>query len=144
MTEIHKKTVVPYTAEQMYALVNNIEAYPEFLPWCTNAEILKPGEFKLTARVALETGKIKQSFITENTMQPGRSIEMNLIKGPFKYLRGHWQFNPDNNDQSTVSLFMKFEFKNKLLKLALNNAFNKIMGSLVSSFINRAETIYGK
>ena len=128
----------------MYALVNNIEAYPEFLPWCKNAEILKPGEYKLTARVALETGKIKQSFMTENTMQPGRSIEMNLIRGPFKHLKGHWQFNPEDKDQSTVSLDMEFEFKNKLLKLALNSAFNKIMESLVSSFINRAEAIYGR
>jgi ribosome-associated toxin RatA of RatAB toxin-antitoxin module len=144
LTEIHKKTVVPYTADEMYALVNDIEAYPTFLPWCTNAQVLNTNDYHLTASIALKAGKIKQAFTTENTMQPGRSIKMQLVKGPFKYLNGHWQFDPDNANSSTISLDMDFEFKNKLLKLALSSTFNKIMGSLVMSFIKRAQAVYGK
>ena len=144
MTEIHKKTEVPYSSDEMYSLVNNIEAYPEFLPWCTDANVSNANEHQLTASVALEAGKIKQTFTTENTMQPGKFIKMQLVKGPFKYLHGFWQFQPINNHASTVSLDMEFEFKNKLLKLALNTTFNKIMDSLVSSFIKRAEDVYGK
>lgn len=144
LTEIHKKTVVPYTADEMYALVNDIEAYPDFLPWCTNAQVLNSNDHKLTATVALETGKIKQTFTTENTMQPGRSIQMKLVKGPFKQLRGRWQFEPDNTNLSTISLDMNFEFKNKLLKLVLNSTFHRIMNTLVESFVKRAQEVYGK
>jgi len=144
LTEIHKKTVVPYTADEMYALVNDIEAYPDFLPWCTNAQVLNTNNYHLTASVAMEIGKIKQTFTTENTMQPGLSIQMKLVKGPFKQLYGHWQFEPDGTQSSTISLDMDFEFKNKLLKLALNSTFNKIMGSLVTSFVKRAQVVYGK
>ncbi len=144
MTEIHKKTVVPYTADEMYALVNDIEAYPTFLPWCTNAQVLNTNDYHLTASIALKAGKIKQAFTTENTMQPGRSIKMQLVKGPFKYLHGHWQFEPEGTQSSTISLDMDFEFKNKLLKLALSNTFNKIMESLVASFIKRAQEVYGQ
>ena len=144
MTEIHKKAAVPYAADEMYALVNNIEAYPEFLPWCRAARVLNSDPHRLTASVDLEIGKIKQTFTTENTMQPGCSIKMQLVEGPFKHLQGHWQFEPDNTDSSTVSLDMNFEFKNKLLKLALNNTFSKVMESLMASFIKRAQEVYGQ
>ena len=144
MTEIHKKTVVPYSADEMYALVNNIEAYPDFLSWCTTAQILHTSDHKLTATIGLKAGKIKQTFTTENTMRPGRSIKMQLVKGPFKYLHGHWQFEPEGAQSSTISLDMDFEFKNKLLKLALSNTFNKIMESLVTSYIKHAQEVYGQ
>lgn len=144
LVEIHKSAVVPYSADEMYALVNDIESYPVFLPWCSAAEVLNRGPRQLTASVSLEAGKIKQSFTTKNTMQPGRSIDMRLIKGPFKHLTGSWKFGPLNENSCTVSLDMNFEFKNKLLKLALSSTFNKIMKTLVESFTRRAEAIYGR
>jgi len=128
----------------MYALVNDIESYPDFLHWCKHAEILYAANTHLRATIAIETGKIKQSFTTENRMQPGRSISMQLVEGPFKYLSGHWQFEPQINQSCKISLNIQFEFKNKLLKLALNKAFNYIMASLVESFSQRACEIYGR
>ena len=144
MVEIHKKAVVPYSADEMYALVNDIGSYPAFLPWCKGAQVLNQEPRQLTASISLEAGKIKQSFTTKNTMQPGRSIEMCLIKGPFKHLTGCWKFRPMDEKSCTVSLDMNFEFKNKLLKLALNSTFNKIMETLVESFTRRAEAVYGR
>ena len=143
MSAIHKSTVVPYSADEMYTLVNDIESYPDFFHWCKHAQILFATDTHLQATIAIETGKIKQAFTTENHMQPGRSINMQLVEGPFKYLNGKWQFEPQINRSCKVTLDIQFEFKNKLLKLALNKTFNYIMDSLVESFRKRARDIYG-
>ena len=144
MTAIHKSTLVPYSADEMYALVNDIESYPDFLHWCKRTKILHATDTHLQATIAIEAGKIKQSFTTENQMQPGRSINMQLVEGPFKYLSGNWKFEPQTDNSCKISLNIQFEFKNKLLKLALNKTFNYIMDSLVGSFSQRAREIYGK
>ena len=143
MVAIHKSTFVSYSAEEMYALVNDIESYPEFLRWCRGAEVHNSSDTALTATVALEVGKIKQSFSTENSMRPGREINMRLLEGPFSFLRGTWRFEPIGDKACTVRLNIEFEFKNKLLKLALNKTFNHIMESMVDSFIRRANEVYG-
>jgi ribosome-associated toxin RatA of RatAB toxin-antitoxin module len=141
---IHKNTVVPYSAGEIYALVNDIEAYPDFLPWCRAALVHEKTDTRLLATVALEAGKIRQSFTTENTMQPERAIDMRLVEGPFKFLSGHWRFDPRSEQSCAIILDIEFEFKNKLLKLALSSTFNRIMDSLVESFTRRAGEIYGK
>ena len=128
----------------MYALVNNIEAYPDFLSWCKTAQVADKSETHLQATIAVEVGKIKQSFSTGNTMQPGRSINMQLVEGPFKFLSGCWRFEPQTNQSCQIRLVIEFEFKNKLLKLALSHTFNRIMESMVDAFTRRAVEIYGK
>ena len=142
MTRINKKAVVKFSANQMYKLVNDIEAYPSFLPWCTDANIINDSKDSLTASVSISIGRIKKIFTTLNTMQQDISIDMKLIKGPFKKLNGSWEFENNNNGGSTVSLVMEFEFKNKLLKYTLGGAFKKITDSLVDAFISRANDIY--
>ncbi len=144
MGNISKTAVVPYTAEQMYELVNDIEAYPDFLPWCTDASVYNRTVTALTASVSLATGRIKQTFTTENTMQVGRRIDVRLVSGPFSYLNGSWRFEPVGNGLCRIDLDMNFEFRNKLLKLTLNPFFNQFMNSLVSSFVDRAGKIHGK
>ncbi|MFT5427038.1 MAG: ribosome-associated toxin RatA of RatAB toxin-antitoxin module [Gammaproteobacteria bacterium] len=143
MTEIIKTTVVPYTPEEMYVLVNDIESYPIFLPWCAAAKILSQQEERLTAKLSLALGKIKQSFTTENIMQDGSKIEMRLIEGPFKHLSGYWKFNQEDEQSCQIQLHMHFEFKNKIIKHTLGKAFYKVMDSLVESFVQRAQQIYG-
>ncbi|MCK5668228.1 MAG: type II toxin-antitoxin system RatA family toxin [Gammaproteobacteria bacterium] len=143
MTEISKTTVVPYTPEEMYVLVNDIESYPAFLPWCSAAKILTQQEESLTATLSLALGKIKQSFTTENTMQDGSRIEIQLIEGPFKHLSGYWKFNPEDEQSCHIQLHMDFEFKNKIIKHTLGKAFYKVMDSLVESFAQRAQQVYG-
>ncbi len=143
MGNINKSAVVSYSAEQMYSLVNDIESYPEFLPWCTSAAIYDRTDTRLTASVSLATGKIKQTFTTENTMQPGRQIDVKLISGPFSHLNGRWKFDNVGDNLCQIDLHMDFEFRNRLLKLALGLVFNQFMSRLVSSFVDRANTVYG-
>ncbi len=143
MAVIEKSAVVPFSSEQMYALVNDVEAYPDYLPWCSAAKVLERDEDRLRASISLAVGKIRQSFTTENTMQPGRRIELRLLSGPFKHLNGHWQFEAAGERSCRISLQMHFEFESRLLKLALNKIFNRIMHSLIAAFTQRAEQLYG-
>ncbi|MEX2524199.1 MAG: type II toxin-antitoxin system RatA family toxin [Gammaproteobacteria bacterium] len=140
---IKKSAVVPYHAEQMYDLVNDIESYPEFLPWCSEARVLEHGENRLKALVSMASGSIRQSFSTENTMEPGRRIDVHLLSGPFKYLDGYWLFEPLEDERCRISLEMHFEFKNKILKLTLDKVFRRIVDSLVGAFSERARQVYG-
>ena len=128
----------------MFALVNYIESYPDFLPWCSGTRVHEKNSDSLTATLSISVGKIKQSFTTENTMQPGTSISMKLVKGPFSEMIGYWQFHDDTNGGCSVSLDMKFEFKNKLIKHTLGTTFKKITDSLVDAFVERARVVYGK
>ena len=142
MARINKKTNVKFSANQMYSLVNDIETYPDFLPWCTDANIISSDEATLTASISISVGRRKKIFTTLNTMREGISINMILIQGPFKELNGQWIFQDNSEGGSTVSLEMQFEFKNKLLKYTFGTAFKKIIDSLVDVFIERANVIY--
>lgn len=143
MTKIKKQASVTYSAKQMYALVNDIKNYPEFLPWCTKTNILQQNGDSLTASVSISMGKLKQSFTTRNVMKADDSIYMKLVEGPFKELTGHWQFHDDDSGKCHVSLDMQFEFKNKIVKHAFGAAFKKITDSMVDAFIERAHIVYG-
>jgi len=143
MTEISKTTVVPYTSDEMYVLVNDIESYPIFLPWCTEAKILSQQDDNLTAKLSLALGKIKQSFTTENTMQDGSRIDMKLIEGPFKHLSGYWRFILEDDHSCHIHLHMNYEFKSKIIKHTLGKAFYIVIDTLVDSFVQRAQQIYG-
>ncbi len=142
MTTIHQSTEVPYTAEQMYALVNDVESYPDYLPWCTQAKILQPGTHTLTATISLQSGKIKQSFTTANIMKPGALIELKLVKGPFKSFSGSWCFENLGESRSRVTIDISFQFKNRILKLAMNSIFSRIINSLIGAFSERAKQLY--
>jgi len=141
---IEKSAVVPYSADEMYALVNDIESYPRFLPWCTEARILEPGEREQTASVSLASGPVRQTFTTRNTMQPGRRIDVRLLSGPFSRLNGRWEFDPQGERDCRIAFRMEFEFKNRLLRLSLQKVFHLIVNSLVESFTRRAEQLHGR
>jgi ribosome-associated toxin RatA of RatAB toxin-antitoxin module len=143
MTTIHKSALVRYSAEQMYELVNDVESYPEFLPWCASARVIWQNNDRLKATIALSIGKVKQAFTTENLMEEGRRIEMNLVEGPFKYLQGTWRFQPLGAGGCEVSLHLDFEFATMLLGLAFGRAFNQVASSLVDAFCQRATQRYG-
>ncbi|MEQ8289844.1 MAG: type II toxin-antitoxin system RatA family toxin [Gammaproteobacteria bacterium] len=144
MARIHKQEHVPYSADEMFALVNDIEAYPDFLPWCTSTNVIEHHGDSLVASVSLAVGKIRQTFTTANQMQGNESIVMRLVEGPFKQLSGHWQFKSTGEGSCMVSLDMQFEFKNRLVKHTLGHAFHKITDSLVDAFIGRAQSVYGQ
>jgi len=145
MTTITRNSLVMYTPEQMYDLVNDIEAYPSFLPRCRASKIISQSEEEVSASLDLAKGGIHHVFSTRNKLTPGKAIDIQLIDGPFQHLEGHWQFTMIGDNQGCrVQLDMDFEFSNRLISLALGPVFTQISGSLVDAFCKRADDIYGK
>ena len=128
----------------MYALVNDIAAYPEFLPWCKSSAILELSDSHLSAVLNIKKGMLQQQFSTRNTLTPDAAIDMQLIDGPFKHLEGHWKFGMIGDNQGCrVSLEMDLEFSNSILSTTLSPIFSQITGSMVDAFCKRAQEIYG-
>ena len=142
MAEIHQSAVVAFSARQMFALVNDITRYPEFLPWCAKAECLTQTLDVVRARLTVAKGGLHYTFTTDNHAQWSTQLEMRLVDGPFRRLHGIWQF-VDNPLGSKVSLDLEFEFANRILATALSPLFKVVTGSLVNSFKQRAEQLYG-
>lgn len=134
-----------YTPDQMFDLVNNVEAYPDFLPWCRGSQIISKSEDVICASLDIAKGGIHHQFSTRNHLEPGKSIRIELIDGPFRHLEGNWHFSPIGDNQGCrIQLDMDFEFSTRLLDLALGPVFTQISGSLVEAFCKRAQEIYGK
>lgn len=145
MTTLNRSALVPYSPAEMFALVDDIESYPKFLPWCRATEIHSRDTDEVYATIEIARGAIHKSFTTHNRMQKNKIIEMRLIKGPFHHLEGFWRFDPiGENEGCRVSLAMEFEFSNRLISLAFGPIFSEITASLVDSFCNRAKDCYGQ
>lgn len=145
MTVINRHALVPYSSEQMYELVDDINSYHQFLPWCSSSEELSRSDDEVKACIELAKGKVRKSFTTLNRVQKNKMIEMRLVNGPFKHLEGFWRFDALNGGKACkVSLDMEFEFSNKLLSMTVGPVFNTISNSLVDAFVKRAEEVYGK
>lgn len=142
MTSIIRSAFVPFTTAQMYDLVNDIEQYPQFLPWCPNAEVLSRTTEEIQATVHFAKGALAKSFTTVNRLLPHERVEMRLLKGPFRHLEGLWQFQSIADQGSRVTLNLSFEFNNKLLAFALGPFFQQMTSSMVESFTKRAHHIY--
>lgn len=143
MTSIVKSALVPYSANDMYKLVSDVESYPDFLPWCGGANIIERSEDMVTASVTIAYKGINKSFTTRNHLQPGKMIEMRLLDGPFKKLHGYWLFKELDDDASKISLDLEFEFSNKLIAMALGPVFESIANNFVDQFQKRAQAVYG-
>ena len=134
---------MPYSAEQMYDLVNDFQKYPDFLPWCAASKEISRSENEVEASLDIAHSGIHKSFTTRNRLQPGQLIEMHLVEGPFKYLNGVWRFEKLGDAGSKVGLDLEFEFSSKLLGMTFGPFFSKIASSLVDAFIQRAQKVYG-
>lgn len=142
MTKVERATFAPFSATQMFALVNDVEAYPDFLPWCETATILSDEPTRMQARLTVNKGRFRYSFTTANRIDPGRTIELGLVDGPFRKLHGTWRFE-DADGGCMVHFQIEFEFTNRLLGTALNAVFKPIADSLVDAFKRRAFVVYG-
>lgn len=142
MTIISKSALVSYTPEQMYKLVDDIEAYPAFLPWCGDATIIKRDKDTVEASLFISHSGLNKTFSTRNSNFPYEKIEMRLLDGPFKHLEGVWVFEPLGDAACKVSLNLDFEFSSKIIGLTLGPIFNKMANSLVDAFIQRADSVY--
>lgn len=143
MTVINRHALVPYTAAQMFALVEDIESYPDFLPWCTATRVLSRDLDEVRATIALSKSGVSKEFTTCNRNQPDKMIEIRLLEGPFKHLQGYWRFDPLGEEGCKISLDMEFEFASKMMSLVLGPVFSQIASSLVEAFEKRAVQVYG-
>ena len=144
MKHVYREALVPYSQEQMYSLVNNIKDYPQFLPWCKNAYIIKQNTNILEATLVLAKGGIHKSFTTKNILFPYENIKIELVNGPFKHLQGDWRFLPQKNNQVLVSVDLEFEFSSKLLTILFGPVFQEVAQTLAHAFITEADNRYGK
>jgi ribosome-associated toxin RatA of RatAB toxin-antitoxin module len=143
MAQVSRSALLMYSAQEMYQLVNNVDAYPEFLPGCTETQVLVGEPNLMRASIKVSKAGVGQMFVTENTLIPGHSIAMDLVEGPFKHLTGGWTFIELDEQACKVSLELEFEFSNSIIELAFGRVFHELVGSMVKSFSDRAKQVYG-
>jgi ribosome-associated toxin RatA of RatAB toxin-antitoxin module len=144
MALVEKTVLVAHSAEQMFNLVDRVEDYPHFLPWCGGASVAEQGGATVHATVHIDYHHLKQHFTTENTRTPPHRIDMTLQDGPFQHLDGSWQFIPLNDSACKIEFRLHYEFSSKLLEKLVGPVFHYIANSFVDAFIHRAEKIYSE
>lgn len=142
MALVEKSVLVPYSAEQMFALVDDVKNYPQFLPWCDGSSVTSVDGNTVHATVHINYHHVKQSFTTENMRQPPNYIDITLKDGPFRHLDGGWRFIPLSESACKIELQLRYEFSRKLLEKVFGPVFHYIANNLVEAFIHRAEKIY--
>lgn len=143
MPQIERSALVFYSAQQMFELVVDVPSYPKFLPGCSRAEVLTMDGACQTARLEVSKAGIGKSFTTRNILSPYDGLRMELVDGPFKFLRGGWQFIPLNEHACKVVLALEFEFSNKLIEFAFGKIFHELTSAMVQAFTDRAKIVYG-
>ncbi len=133
---------MPFAAQYMYDIVNDVSAYPDFLPWCGDAKILSSGEGYQEASVLMKKGPLNHWFSTSNKLTKNEKIDMRLLDGPFKKLQGAWVFQALDSESCKISLDLEFEFSNGLTSALLTPIFSQIANTMVDSFCTRAQEIY--
>ncbi|HUK05431.1 MAG TPA: type II toxin-antitoxin system RatA family toxin [Burkholderiales bacterium] len=140
MKRIARSAIVDCSAEAFYALVEDIEAYPAFLPWCAAAEVRERAPGRTVATLTLAAKGLRQSFTTENANQPGRSIAMRLLEGPFRRFAATWHFTPLAPHAAKVEFALEYEFSGRLVAGVLGPVFNRLADRTVDAFVRRAHS----
>jgi len=144
MALVEKSVLIEYSAAQMYALVENVASYPEFLPWCGGTEILDKQDNLTRAAIVIDFRGIKQRFSTQNRADPPNLIEMTLVDGPFRQLDGSWRFKALGNEACKIEFRLHYEFSSKLLEKIFGPVFHFIASTFVDAFVKRARQLYGE
>jgi ribosome-associated toxin RatA of RatAB toxin-antitoxin module len=142
MQTVTASALVAYSSQQMFDLVNNIEAYPQFMPGCVGARVLSRGDDWLEAELDLNKSGFNQSFTTRNQLTAPDLIHMQLVAGPFSRLEGYWRFKSLNESACKVEFELNFELQNRFLQMAAGKMFASISQQQVDAICRRAETIY--
>lgn len=143
MITIERSALVPFSAQQMYALVDDIEQYPQFMHGCIAAEELSRSGNELTGKLTLGKAGMRYSFTTRNLLTPGERMDMSLVEGPFRSFSATWHFKALTESACKVSLQMEFDWAGGLLGAAMGKLFQHSANSLVDELVNRAHKIYG-
>jgi ribosome-associated toxin RatA of RatAB toxin-antitoxin module len=142
MKRITRSAIVEHSAAQMYALVDDIEAYPRFLPWCSDARVeIADGKKRATLTVGLRG--LRQSFTTLNQNRPGQSIDMGLVEGPFRQFSAAWRFRALSAQACAIEFSLQYEFSSRALGKLLEPLFDDIANTMVDAFTRRADEVHG-
>ncbi len=142
MTTVQKSALVRFPAHIMFELVEDIDSYPKFLPWCSGSRIIRRSGDIVDAELEISRAGFNKSFATRNTILAPQEIRMSLLNGPFSHLEGVWTFTPLRSDASKISLDLEFEMSGKLASLAFGAIFNQICNTMVGAFSDRAKALY--
>lgn len=143
MAHVRKTAIVPFSDQQMFDLVRDVDRYKEFLPWCTDSALLSEEGNRICGRIDVERMGIRQSFSTCNICDEPRRMDIELREGPFRSLTGAWEFIALREDASKVILTLEFEFSGRLISAAFGTVFSHLANNLVDAFCKRAREVYG-
>ena len=143
-----EKRVLPWSPDQMFALVADVASYPDFLPWCDRAEVLEQHDDGMTARIGLHYMGVRHAFTTRNVQVPGRSVEVQLVDGPFSLLDGTWLFHPlgrpgSEAEACKIEFDLRYAFASPALEAVVSPVFDRVANTFVDSFVQRAEQVHG-
>jgi len=144
MKRITRSAIVEHSAGELYALVEAIETYPGFLPWCIEARVLERDSSFTKATITAGMGGVRQSFTTRNENQPGKAIDMSLVEGPFRQFAAAWRFGALAADACRIDFSLQYEFSSRALARLLEPLFERIADSMVDAFARRADEVYGR
>lgn len=142
MTTINRSALLPYDAHQLFALVCDIEAYPEFMDGCVGAQILSQEQNIVVAKLDLAKGGVRQSFSTRNLLEEPSRILLELVDGPFDSFSGCWHFRVLGDSACKISLDLEFTINNAVLGAAASRIFERVTNSLVDAISDRAKQVY--
>lgn len=146
MKTVHKSVLIWYSPQEMYALVTDVNQYPQFLPWCDHARVVDQDVSGMTAEVGIAFSGVRQTFTTRNLHTEPSRVDMRLVKGPFSSLDGQWNFHAlgDGSQRACkVELLLNYGFENAVLGKLVGPVFDKIAANLVDAFVKRAGQVYG-
>jgi ribosome-associated toxin RatA of RatAB toxin-antitoxin module len=144
MREIKHSALVAQPPRRLFDLINDIENYPSFIPWCSRAKVLSRSDREIVATIGVQRGPLQSEFTTRNELEPDTRILMHLVDGPFKMLEGEWLLTPIALNEGTgcrVQLTMKFAFKNALTAVLFEQKFAETASALMDAFVARARTL---
>jgi ribosome-associated toxin RatA of RatAB toxin-antitoxin module len=143
MQRVQKSVLVPYSAQQMFDLVDDVDQYPEFLPWCGGTEILATRANGKTARIHIDYHGVRAQFTTDNFNAPPESIVVTLKEGPFRTLNGEWTFHALAAQACKVQLVLAYQFATPVLEAVVGPVFGHIANTFIEAFVRRAEVTHG-
>ena len=143
MAMVEKSVLIGHSAARMYALVADVDAYPQFLPWCSGTEVRQLDAHRAAATLHVNYHGLRLHFTTENQMDEGALIDMTLVNGPFKHLDGFWRFVPLSEQACKIEFQLSYELSGKLVEKIAGPVFNHIANTLVEVFVKRAAVLYG-
>ncbi len=143
MAVVEKSVLIERSVTQMFELVDRVEDYPKFLPWCGGTELIERTEQKTVARIHINYHGVKAHFSTANAKEIPIFMHIALLDGPFKQLEGSWRFKPLGENACKVEFRLEYEFSSKMLDKVLGPVFNHIANTFIESFVKRAQQVYG-